>query len=463
MVFGLFISTLVLSASAAVKVELVASGFSRPLFVVSPPGDTNRLFVPEEHTGRIRIINLAAKTVNPIPFLTVSNIVSGGDEQGLLGLAFHPGYATNGYFYVNYVAPGGGAAGHTEVTRFHVNGDPRSSDVADPSSKKVLLTFNQPESNHNGGWLAFGPDGYLYISAGDGGGAYDAHGSFGNGQNRNTMLGKILRIDVDNGDPYGIPDGNPFKGSLSMQNEIWAFGLRNPWRCSFDRLTGDLWIGDVGQDTREEIDLIPAGAGGLNFGWRPREGIIQTSRYANEKPVTAAVEPIFDYGHNGAGASVTGGYVYRGTKLPELQGKYIFGDYVVGKFWTITPNGTNSVAAEEITSQINSPKQIGGLSSFGEDASGELYICDLADGQIFRIVSLAPPGITLSAVRAITGDLQITFNANASQAYVLEASDQLPSQNSWTTVTNVLAAPARSVTLSAPVTGAQRYFRLRAP
>jgi glucose/arabinose dehydrogenase len=460
--YGILSLAVVFSGRAAVKVELVASGFSRPLFATAPPADTHRLFVVEQR-GRVRILDLTTKSIKTTPFLTVGNLLS-GNEQGLLGLAFHPGYATNGYFYINQTVGGGGPAGHTEIARFQVQGDPAASDVADPSSKKLLLRFDQPESNHNGGWTAFGPDGYLYISTGDGGGGYDQHGGIGNGQNRMTYLGKLLRIDVDNGEPYSIPEGNPYRASLSLLNEIWAFGLRNPWRCSFDRETGDLWIGDVGQDQHEEIDVIPAGVGGLNFGWRAREGLIHTPSPvpSNEEPITPAVNPVYDYSHS-VGQSVTGGYVYRGNAVPELRGKYLFGDYVTGRFWALTPDssGTNGTTVE-ITAQINpAPKQIGGVSSFGEDATGELYICDLADGQIFRIVSADSPGITLAASRSNNGDLQISFNASANQAYILEGM-QAFGYTSWTTVTNVPAETARSITLSTPVTGEQRYFRLRA-
>jgi glucose/arabinose dehydrogenase len=462
LLYGILSFTMLISARAAVKVELVASGFSRPVFLTAPADDPNRVFIVEQR-GRIRILDLASRSIKPTPFLTVSNLLA-GDEQGLLGLAFHPGYATNGYFYINQTVSGGGPAGHTEIARFKVQGDPPNSDVADPSSKKLLLRFDQPQANHNGGWTAFGPDGYLYISAGDGGGAYDQHGGIGNGQNRMTYLGKILRIDVDNGDPYSIPDGNPYRASLSLLNEIWAFGLRNPWRCSFDRETGNLWIGDVGQDQHEEIDVIPAAVGGLNFGWRAREGFIHTPPpiSATEQPITPAIEPVYDYNHS-IGKSVTGGYVYRGSRVPELKGKYLFGDYVTGRFWAFTPDatGTNGTAVE-ITAQINpAPKQIGGISSFGEDATGELYICDLADGQIFRIVNAEATGIQLSATRANNGDLQITFGANANQAYTLEGADAF-AYTAWTTVTNVPADAARTVTFTTPVTGERRYFRLRA-
>ncbi len=462
--FGVLLST-----RADIKTELVASGFSRPLFAVSPPGETNRLFILEEHTGRIRIIDLTSNTVKATPFLTVTNLLA-GNEQGLLGLAFHPDYRTNGYFYIDQVASGGGPAGHTEVSRFRVIGDPATSDLADPSSKKVLLTIDQPQENHNGGWVAFGPDGFLYISTGDGGGAYDQHGGSGNGQSRMTLLGKILRIDVDTGDTYGIPPGNPYRIILSLRSEIWAFGLRNPWRCSFDRMTGHLWVGDVGQDTREEIDVIPAGVGGLNFGWRPREGTIQTpfAAYAKETPVTPAVEPVYDYAHP-TGNSVTGGYVYRGSKVPELQGNYLFGDYVSGRFWKLTPDpsGTNGTVTE-ITAQLNpSPRQITSLSSFGEDGAGELYICDLTSGRILRIVSSTPTGLQLVAARSGTGDLRITFNAQNGQNYLLESAELLMERQSgvdpWKTITNVPASTARSVTLDTPVTGTHQYFRLRVP
>ena len=291
--------------------------------------------------------------------------VTTGNEQGLLGLAFHPNYASNGFFYVNYTTTGGGPAGHTEITRFQVQGDPETSSVADPISKTVLLTFDQPESNHNGGWMGFGPDGYLYISTGDGGGANDQHGTIGNGQNQDALLGRILRIDVDHGSPDSIPDGNPFQGDASKRQEIWAFGLRNPWRCSFDRLTGDLWIGDVGQNTREEIDVIPAGVGGLNFGWRPREGSIQNPAYPGESPVTPATDPVHDYGRS-LGFTVIGGYVYRGQSIVGLQGTYLFADYGSSRFWSFTYDGTNKVNLQERTAELNpsSTKPITQLAAF---------------------------------------------------------------------------------------------------
>jgi glucose/arabinose dehydrogenase len=345
-----------------------------------------------------------------------------------------------------------------------VQGDPATSNLADPSSKSLVLSFPQPESNHNGGWLGFGPDGFLYIASGDGGGGNDVHGIPGNGQSRNTLLGKILRINVTGAESYTIPEGNPYSEDPSFKKEIWAFGLRNPWRCSFDRETGDLWVGDVGQDTREEIDIIPAGVGGLNFGWRPREGNIQNpyGPYAQESPVTPAVGPVFDYSHS-LGSSVTGGYVYRGSRIPEARGKYIFADYASARFWETTPNGTNGTT-REITSELNpTPRQIVSISSFGEDAEGELYICSLSSGRIFKIVSASPPRISLAAERAENGDLLVTFGAAAGQNYTLEASEVASMEMTWTTVTNIPAGTARSVTLSQPVTETARYFRLRTP
>jgi glucose/arabinose dehydrogenase len=371
------------SSSRAFQVQLVTGGFSSPVAVTAPPGDTNRLFVIELSTGRIRIYDRSTQTILTSPFMTVPGIVTGG-ERGLLGIAFHPNYANNGYFYVNYVATGGGAAGHTEITRFTATGDPLTSNVADPATKKVILTYDQPEDNHNGGWVGFGTDGYLYIAAGDGGGGNDQHGTIGNAQDRTVLLGKIMRIDVDGGDPYAIPDGNPYKGDLTFRNEIWAFGVRNPFRCSIDRQTGDLWIGDVGESTREEVDYIPAGTGGLNLGWRVREGTLQNSAYPSEQPVTTPTDPVFDYART-LGTTVIGGYLYRGNLIPELQGKYIFGDFGSGRYWTMTHSGSTFTAADQ-TSTFNTQAPV----SFGEDGAGELFILNLGGGNLYRIIPDAP-------------------------------------------------------------------------
>lgn len=453
------LSASILSAHAAgFRAELLPAAFHRPVFVTSPPGDASRLFIVEQHSGRIKVFDRATQTVLQPEFLRVLGITTGG-EQGLLGLAFHPGYATNGYFYVNYTAPGGGDAGHTEIARFQAEGDPMSATSADPASKLVLLTFDQPESNHNAGWLGFGLDGYLYIATGDGGGGNDRHGPIGNSQNRENLLGKILRIDVDGGEPYAIPEDNPYAGHETFREEIWAFGLRNPWRSSIDSATGDLWIGDVGQGAREEIDLAPAGIGGLNFGWRPREGNIQNSSFPNEEPVTEATDPIFDYPRS-SGYSVTGGYVYRGSRIPELQGKYIFADYGSARFWVTFREG-NTFTTQECTAEFNpSPRMINSPASFGQDAEGELYICDL-DGQVFALVPELPPAAEIMGAAIEESEFRLSFETLPGFSYIVESRESAAA-GEWTTLINIPpAAEAETVSVSTPVDAASEYFRVR--
>jgi glucose/arabinose dehydrogenase len=463
----------VVSTQAALKLELVVTNLSKPLYVLSPPGDANRLFILLQHSGQIRIFDKQAGVLKATPFLTITSLNRGG-EEGLLGMAFHPGYATNGFFYLNLTPSG--SPRRTEIVRFKAQGDPMTSEVADPNSRKLILTYNQPESNHNGGWLGFGPDGYLYIAAGDGGGGDDMHGTIGNGQDRSTLLGKILRIDPsaeEDGDPaYTIPDGNPFKGSASMANEIWAFGLRNPWRCSFDRASGHLWVGDVGQNTREEIDVIPNGVGGLNLGWRPREGRIQNPAYPSETTVTPRHEPVFDYSH-ALGVSVTGGYVYRGNGVPEFRSKYIFADYGSGRFWTTTlqsvdTNGTTVEISAEINPILTgTTRRVDQISSFGEDDQGEIYVCDrgsetAATGAIYRIVSDTPAAPQVTDVQREGGDLIFSFQAAASKSFVIEASSLLGQGSSWNDVMTVASATTnRTVSVTNAVTGEARYFRIR--
>ena len=449
------------SAFAALKVELLVGSLARPVFICFPPGDTNRLFTVHQHSGQIRIYDRAAGQMKANAFLTIASL-NRGNEEGLLGLAFHPGYRTNGYFYVN-LTPAGTSPRRTQILRYQAMGDPATSEVADLASRKLILQFEQPQENHNGGWMGFGPDGYLYIATGDGGGANDVHGTRGNGQDRTSLLGKILRIDVNGGDPYAIPEGNPFKGHLTFANEIWAFGLRNPWRCSFDRQTGNLWIGDVGQGAREEIDVIPSGIGGLNFGWRPREGSIQNPAYPGEIPVTPATSPVTDYEQNPA-ASITGGFVYRGQAVPELRGKYIFADYITARFWTTTLNasGTNG-ATVEITSDLNpSPQRVTDVVSFGEDFDGELYICDL-DGEIFRIVAEGPTAPQITIAQRIGQDLVMGFTAVAGQRYFVEGTTVLgDAATGWNPVTEIASAETnRTVSVTNAVTGAAHYFRIR--
>ena len=369
----------------------VAAGLSSPVFVAAPPGDTERLFIVEQ-TGDILILNLASGTLNPDPFLEVT--VTSGGERGLLGLTFHPDYAQNGYFYVNYTLSVSGQL-KTFVSRFSVSLNP---DLAVDSSEYVLLTIDQPFANHNGGWIGFGPDGYLYIGTGDG-------GSGGDPGNRaqditNQLLGKMLRIDVNGdgfpGDPeknYAIPADNPFVG-ITGDDEIWAYGLRNPWRSCFDRETGDLYIGDVGQGAWEEIDFQPASsAGGENYGWRCYEGPDPYSTGGCDPPGTM-VFPIHSYTHGGSPfrCSVTGGYVYRGATIWDLRGTYIFGDYCSDQIWSFRYDGASMTDFEDRTAELDPPTfSIGSISSFGEDGNGELYICDL-NSEVFKII---PDGAVL--------------------------------------------------------------------
>lgn len=331
----------------------LVSGLERPVDL--QPDGSGRLFVVEK-TGRIRILE-NGQLLNQ-PFLDITDRVgSSGNEQGLLGLAFHPQYEENASFFVNYTD----TSGDTVIARFQVSDDPNS---ADPASEVKLLGVEQPYRNHNGGVLAFGPDGYLYAGLGDGGSAGDPQG---NAQNTNTLLGSILRLDVDSLEPYAIPSDNPFG------NEIWAYGLRNPWRMSFDRLTGDLYIGDVGQGDWEEIDYLPAGsAGGANFGWDHREG---AHDYEGGGPA-GMIDPIAEYSHPEGGCSVTGGYVYRGT-MPEWNGIYLYGDYCTGLIWGLI--GTDNGWQEQLLFDVDVT-----ITSFGQDETGEVYLVSDSGG-IYRL------------------------------------------------------------------------------
>ncbi len=373
--------------ASRITTKRVVSGLSRPLFVTAPPGDTNRLFIVEQHTGRIKILNINTELVNTTPFLDIDDLAT-GNEQGLLGLAFHPNYATNGFFYVNFTETNG----TTNIRRYQVSaGNP---DIANAATGTTIMTYPQPYSNHNGGWLGFGPDGFLYISTGDGGNANDP----GNRAQDITdqRLGKILRIDV-NGDDfpvdanrnYAIPNNNPFVGTTG-DDEIWAYGLRNPWRPSFDRFTGDFYIADVGQNQREWINFQPASStGGENYGWRVMEGT--RCNFPNDPlPCNdpSFTPPIHEYLHSGApdgGNSVTGGYVYRG-RITELWGIYFFADYVSNQIWSFRFDGMNKTEFMNRATQLSPDVgSIGSISSFGEDAAGNLYIVDLG-GEVFKIV-----------------------------------------------------------------------------
>jgi len=314
------------------------------------------LFILEQN-GRIVIYQNGE--ILSTPFLDITGEVgSSGNEQGLLGLAFHPDYPENGLFFVNYTNRGG----DTVIARFHVSADPNAAEAA---SERLVLAIPQPFPNHNGGVLAFGPDGYLYAGLGDGGSGGDP---LGNAQNIDVLLGKILRLDVDSGDPYSIPSNNPF------DNEIWAYGLRNPWRFSFDHLTNDLYIGDVGQNTWEEIDFLPAGSnGGANFGWNIMEG--NHPYKGSGQP--DLIPPVAEYSHSEGGCSVTGGYVYRGQALPEWQGIYLYGDFCTGLIWGLIRNESGWQSKVLFDTDFS-------ISSFGVDEAGELYITDL-QGTIHRL------------------------------------------------------------------------------
>jgi glucose/arabinose dehydrogenase len=351
-------------ATGTLRLQEVASGLSSPLYLTAPAGDP-RLFVVEQ-PGRIRIVQDGR--LLPTPFLNLASRVSSGGERGLLSVAFHPRYASNGFLYVNYTDRNG----DTRIERYSVSADPN---VADPSSARLLLSIKQPFANHNGGLNLFGPDGMLYIGMGDGGSGGDPRG---NGQNRNTLLGKMLRLDVDGGEPYAIPPDNPFAGQNGTLNEIWALGLRNPWRFSFDREANLLYIADVGQSQWEEINVVPAGAGGLNYGWNRMEGD-HCFRTPNCDQA-GLVRPVLEYSHSD-GCSVTGGCVYRGKNIPSVVGHYFYADYCEG--WVRSFKYANGVATESREWAVG---DVGNVLSFGEDAAGELYILS-GNGRVYRITS----------------------------------------------------------------------------
>jgi glucose/arabinose dehydrogenase len=332
----------------------IVSGLERPDDLQAD--GSSRLFVIEK-VGRIRIIQDGQ--LLPQPFLDITDRVgSQGNEQGLLGLAFHPQYSQNGRFFVNYTNKNG----DTVLARYQVSGDPNAGD---PGSEVKLLGVDQPYANHNGGVLAFGPDGYLYAGLGDGGSQGDPQG---NAQNTDRLLGKILRLDVDSGDTYSIPPDNPFG------NEVWAYGLRNPWRLSFDKGTGDLYIGDVGQNTWEEIDYLPAGSpGGTNFGWDQREGAHDFEGSASPD----FTEPVAEYSHPEGGCSVTGGYVYRGA-MPEWNGIYLYGDYCTGLIWGLIHTGSDWQKQQLFDVDFT-------ITSFGQDQAGEIYLVSDGGG-VYKLV-----------------------------------------------------------------------------
>lgn len=347
-----------------ITLEIFKSGFSRPLSLQHANDD--RLFVVEQG-GKIKIIQ-ADGTVNSTPFLNISSQVSNGNEQGLLGLAFHPNYATNGYFYINYTKTNG----NTQIARFSV--DPSNADVADSNSELPILDYNQPFSNHNGGNLLFGPDGFLYISSGDGGSGGDPSN---NSQNINSLLGKLLRIDIDSpsgGNNYGIPTDNPFFNNPNAKQEIYAYGLRNPWRFSIDLTDNNIWIADVGQGSREEINRATLGDAGINYGWRCYEGT-QPYNTQNCPPASELEFPFAEYTHANGNCSITGGFVYRGSVYSDIAGLYFFADYCSGLIGTVDDSGN----------LLEHGNFSGNWVSFGEDINKELYIIDISGGAIYKV------------------------------------------------------------------------------
>jgi glucose/arabinose dehydrogenase len=357
----------------------VVSGFSSPVDVVAEPG-SSRLFVVEQG-GTIRIVN--GTTVLPTPFLNVSSLVTTGGERGLLSLAFHPGYLTNRCFFIYYTGTGG------TITLARYRRHETNPDIADPSTDTIVLTIPHPVVNHNGGKLNFGTDGNLYFATGDGG---DANDPPNNAQNGNSLLGKMIRLNVDNFTTppfYTIPADNPFVLDPAIRDEVWALGLRNPWRWSFDRLTGDMWIADVGQNGWEEVNYrTPANSAGVNYGWRCREALHPNPSLTCTPTLgTAIVDPIFEYDHIFAtgGFSITGGYVYRGSTYPALNNYYVTADYVSGNTWIVRSDGFS--------------RRQGGLASnisgFGEDNNGEMYALSRSAGTLLQVVVTAVLPVTL--------------------------------------------------------------------
>lgn len=396
-IFILLLSGLCSVSQAQSFTHQVVTGLSSPVFVTSPPGDDERLFLLEKDNGNVRVIDLASEQMLSEPYVTVSNLSRFG-EKGLLGLAFHPDFADNGRFYV-YASQRGGTDHSSQVFEYTAS-DPMSNTV-DVSTQRSILRFDQPFGNHNGGWIGFDPSAtgdartHLYIATGDGGSARDPQNN--SQDTTSNLLGKLLRIDVQGDDfasdtqNYSIPLSNPFVGSNS-DDEIFAYGLRNPWRVSFDRANGDIWIGDVGQGAREEIDLLPAGSSGQNYGWRVMEGTrcfdTGDSRDGNlQCDAPTLVEPVYEYAHNESafgGRSVTGGYVYRGP-VREFQGQYFFADFATGHLWTLDPdsgevlNRNDELAADRGQANDN-------VASFGEDNAGNLYVVNFA-GSLYRVDS----------------------------------------------------------------------------
>ncbi len=363
----------VLKATPEIQIEAVITGLDNPVAITHAGDGSGRLFITQL-SGQILIFD--GNQILPEPFLDIGSLVSTGGERGLFSVSFHPEYTNNGFLFVNYTD----INGDTVVARYSVSAEPN---VADSDSAFILLTVPQPFANHNGGQLQFGPDGFLYIGMGDGGSGGDPSN---NAQTLSNLLGKILRIDVDGGSPYSIPADNPFMGEPGASEEIWALGLRNPWRFSFDRLTGDLFVADVGQSNLEEVNYQPVDSqGGENYGWRLMEGsdCFNPSVNCNNGMLTL---PILEYDHS-LGCSITGGYRYRGNENPGLLGVYFYGDFCTGRIWGATQNN-----AGEWTTTVLLDTDLS-ITAFGEDENGEIYLAHFSsgDGTIYRISEVADP------------------------------------------------------------------------
>jgi len=352
----------------AVVLKEVAAGLAQPVHISAAPGMPGRLYIVEQD-GRIRITEKGK--VSKVPFLDLADRVESGGEQGLLSIAFHPRYQENHEFFVNYTARDAGGL-HTRISRFRAT----NSDTADAASELVLIRIPQPYSNHNGGQIVFGPDGYLYVGMGDGGSANDPQR---HAQNPDSLLGKMLRIDVDHpksGSGYSVPKDNPFVIKAGYRPEIWAIGMRNPWRFSFDARTGSLWLADVGQDRIEEIDIVRKGG---NYGWPIMEGDLCNSALAARCNSSGLIDPVFTYRHP-EGFSITGGFVYRGQKISRLCGAYIYADYVTQKIWAIR------VREDKVVEHALLVSRRGAISSFGQDLELELYVADHRSGRILQLI-----------------------------------------------------------------------------
>jgi glucose/arabinose dehydrogenase len=470
----------------------VATGLSQPLFVTAPPGDYNRIFIVQK-TGQVQILNLSTGALNATPFLDISARISTVSEQGLLGVAFDPNYSSNGKFYLNFVVPGGfWGNGTTHISQFQVSAN---ADIADTSNEKILLTFDHPETNHNGGWIGFSPrsndDHNLYIATGDGGNGNDQGTGHiepgGNAQNFTTLLGKMLRIHVDpTTATVTIPSNNPFFGSNTNRQEIWLLGLRNPFRDSFDRANGRMFIGDVGQDTREEADVQQATnpGGGENYGWRDREGFIQNPAFATATPTPTPnpprVNPIIDYPHppppSGlSGQTVIGGYIYRGRQIPTLTGTYVFGDYLgpesssinpnnFGRIFTLNYDGSSASNPQDITSEIftGTGFTLHNPTSFGEDANGELYSTDISTGVIYKIAPVTPNVITDSITRnAATGHIFVHGYGVPFKTHKVNATSDLSQQ--FGQINTVIAAGDGSFQYEDSSPGIVRFYQIAYP